>query len=556
MKAGFAIPREGVQWSARFWSLWEALRPYVVAVLSVVLITALRVALAPILGDRFVYIAYFAGIAATAWFGGWGASLFCTILSFLAADWFFIPPTYHLNLLEFHSVDWIGLLEFSVVGMVITAFSQTAKRGRRRAEASTRIAEEKGKALEAEIGQRKRAEEALVQSEKRLQLALESAHMVGWDWDLARDEITLSPNAKRVFGIRAPSVIKGVNSAFTWIHSEDLEGYRRQLLEALEKRKKYVTRFRIVRSDNGKVIWLEDHGGVVCEAEGKPVRVGGVVVDVTERKRAEEMTEFSTKELEQQVEERTARYVAINRELDSFNYSVSHDLRAPLRAIFSFTQLLSEEYGKDLDAQGREYLQFVIQGAARMNQTVEDLLALARLTQRELQLKHVDLSALAWTVVEEMRCREPAREVHFEILPTPAAYGDPRLMRVVLEHLFSNAWKFTAKRPGARIEFGAMLQEDECVYFVKDNGVGFDMESSKLLFGPFQRLHAAEEFPGTGIGLATVNRIITRHGGRIWAQGEKGKGAVFYFALPCEDAAPGQQLYQMPKFTKWIKGPE
>jgi signal transduction histidine kinase len=203
-----------------------------------------------------------------------------------------------------------------------------------------------------------------------------------------------------------------------------------------------------------------------------------------------------------------------------------------LRAIFSFTQLLDDEYGAKLDARGQEFLQFVIQGAARMNQTVEDLLALARLTQRELRHDNVDLSAVAWAIAEELKRAEPWREVKFEILPTPVARCDKRLMRIALENLLSNAWKFTTRKSGARIEFGSRRDGEECSYYVKDNGAGFSMENAKLLFGPFQRLHAVGEFPGTGIGLATVHRIITRHGGKIWAHGEKDKGATFYFALP------------------------
>jgi PAS domain S-box-containing protein len=512
-------------------AIFKALSPYLVAVLSITVLTVVRIWLSSALGERFVYVTYFAAIAATAWFGGWGPSLFCTIASFIVADWFFIPPPYTFNLLKFESVDWIGLLEFSAVGMVITAFSQAARKGKLRAEKSAQLAGERGKALEDEIVQRKLAEEALARSEKRLQLALESAHMVSWDWDLERHEITFSSNVAEVFGVCAPSMVKELNKAFPWIHPEDLEPYRKQLMRALESCEDYVTRFRVVRSD-GEMMWVEDHGGVVCGGDGKPVRISGVVLDITERKQAEEQVEDNKRELERRVEERTARYQAINRELEAFNYSVSHDLRAPLRAIFSFTQLLDDEYGAKLDARGQEYLQFVIQGAARMNQTVEDLLALARLTQRELRHDNVDLSAVAWAIAEELKRAEPWREVKFEILPTPVARCDRRLMRIALENLLSNAWKFTTRKSGARIEFGARSEGEECSYYVKDNGAGFSMENAKLLFGPFQRLHAAGEFPGTGIGLATVHRIITRHGGKIWAHGEKDKGATFSFALP------------------------
>jgi light-regulated signal transduction histidine kinase (bacteriophytochrome) len=237
-------------------------------------------------------------------------------------------------------------------------------------------------------------------------------------------------------------------------------------------------------------------------------------------------------ELEQHVDERTAQLAAANRELESFSYSVSHDLRAPLRAIDGFSQALLEDYGDSLDAQGQDYLQRIRGATQRMSELIDALLGLSRVTRAELQRESIDLSAMAEAVAAELRLRDPTRPVDFDIVPTLTATGDVRLLRVVMENLLGNAWKFTAKQAQARIEFGVQTEPDGApAFFVRDNGAGFDTTYVDKLFGAFQRLHRVSEFPGTGIGLATVQRIIHRHGGRVWAEGEVGQGATFYFTL-------------------------
>jgi two-component system, NtrC family, sensor kinase len=221
-----------------------------------------------------------------------------------------------------------------------------------------------------------------------------------------------------------------------------------------------------------------------------------------------------------------------NSELESFSHAVSHDLRAPLRAIDGFTRALLDEFGPTFDPRGREYLDRVLEGTRRMGELIEDLLALSRVGRAELHRARVDLSAMARAAFEEIRQQEPARAVTVAIQEGLAAEADARLMRIVFDNLLGNAWKFTAKVTAPRIEFVAEPRDGGLVYFVRDNGAGFDMAFAEQLFAPFQRLHREVEFPGTGIGLATVYRVLDRHGGRVWAESAVGRGATFFFTLP------------------------
>ncbi len=242
--------------------------------------------------------------------------------------------------------------------------------------------------------------------------------------------------------------------------------------------------------------------------------------DVTESKRTQEALARAKDAAE-----------GANRELESFSYSVAHDLRAPLRSIDGFSQALLEDYAEKLDADGKTYLSFVRESAQQMAQLIDDLLALSRVTRSELHRERVDLSALAQAAITRLRRSQPDRRVEVVIQEGLPGEGDPRLLTVVLDNLFGNAWKFTGRRDEARIEFGATSNDGHRVYFVRDNGAGFDMAFANKLFGVFQRLHAATDFEGTGVGLATVQRVVSRHGGRVWAEGEVDRGATFFFTL-------------------------
>jgi signal transduction histidine kinase len=236
-------------------------------------------------------------------------------------------------------------------------------------------------------------------------------------------------------------------------------------------------------------------------------------------------------QLEERVEERTRELAATNKEPEAFAYSVSHDLRAPLRGIDGFSQALLEDYSDRLDSTGRDYLDRVRRAAQRMSCLIDDMLALSRVTRSQIHRENLDLSAIARSIAEELRRAEPVRIVEFEIEEGLTATGDSQLLRAALENLIRNSWKYTSAHPLARIEFGKVRQNGKSPYFVRDDGAGFDPRYTDRLFGAFQRLHTASEFPGTGVGLATVQRIIHRHGGEIWAEGAVERGATFYFTL-------------------------
>jgi PAS domain S-box-containing protein len=256
--------------------------------------------------------------------------------------------------------------------------------------------------------------------------------------------------------------------------------------------------------------------------------VSAAIRDVTQRKAIEE----DVQKLNEDLKQRAAQLEAANKELESFSYSVSHDLRAPLRSIDGFSHALLEDYGDQLPPEARKYLERVRAAAQRMAVLIDDLLNLSRVTRSPVQPKFINLSVMAEEVLQTLKAGQPERQAGFSIEPDLMVEGDPHLMHIALENLLGNAWKFTSKQALTSIEFGQMNHKTrERTFFVRDNGAGFDMAYVNKLFGVFQRLHAVSEYPGTGIGLATVQRIIKIHGGRIWAESVEGKGATFYFTL-------------------------
>ena len=282
----------------------------------------------------------------------------------------------------------------------------------------------------------------------------------------------------------------------------------------------------------GRRIWVRSLGEAVRDEAGNIIRIQGAFQDITELRQQELEILRLNGELEQRVQLRTAQLAEANEELEAFAYSVSHDLRSPLNTIHGFSQLLLKIDAEHISEKGKHYLNRIVVGVEQMGQLIEGLLTLAHLSREEIKSEIVDLSAMARAVLHEYQEKEPSRQAAVQIQDGLIAQGDPRLLAAVLQNLLANAWKFSAKKPAAQIVVGSTPSADgETIFFVKDNGAGFDMAFAHKLFGTFERLHSPGDFVGTGIGLATVKRVIDRHGGRVWAESKPGQGATFFFTL-------------------------
>jgi PAS domain S-box-containing protein len=372
----------------------------------------------------------------------------------------------------------------------------------------------------------KAADAAIKAAEERLRLLLESVRDYAIIMLSPTGAVTTwNPGAERIKGYAAGEIVGQHFSRF--YPPEEIEGGKpeRELAIASE-RGRYEEEGWRVRKDGSKFLANTVLTAVRDEA-GTLRGFAKVTRDITDRKRAED----EIRSLNAALQRHTAQLESANKELEAFCYSVSHDLRAPLRGIDGFSQALLEDYGSKLDEEGRDSLHRVRNGTQRMGQLIDDLLNLSRVTRAEIRREPVDLSAIARGVAEELKAADPRRQVTFDIAEGITAVADPNLLRVVLTNLIGNAWKFTGQQAEARVEFGCSGSNGDRVYFVRDNGVGFDMAYANKLFGAFQRLHAQGDFPGTGVGLATVQRIIHRHGGQVRATAELGLGAAFSFTL-------------------------
>jgi len=290
----------------------------------------------------------------------------------------------------------------------------------------------------------------------------------------------------------------------------------------------WVIEKRYVRK-NGEVIWVLVNGRMVRDSYGRPYRTVAVIQDITERKRAEE----EVRKLNEVVSQKAIDLELANKELDSFASTVAHDLKNELIVISAFTGRLIKRHMENLDAKGQEYMRIINSSVENLTALVEDLLELSRLSKAKMQVERIDLSELALSILRKFKEKDPERQVTVIVSQKVEARGDRRLLTVVLDNFLSNAWKFTRNAEQARIEFGAHGESGTLVYFIRDNGCGFTVPPDpEQVFLPFTRFHKVEEYPGTGVGLATVKRIISRHGGKIWVESVVGGGTVFYFTLP------------------------
>jgi PAS domain S-box-containing protein len=390
-----------------------------------------------------------------------------------------------------------------------------------------------------DVTARRKAEQELLRTQQRLRFSLESAQIGEWDLDLTTGEVQCSPEHDRCFGLDPPVPAWTFLRFLSLLHPDDRARIELSFHGAIDQKKDSHFETRVIWPD-GTVHWIEVYSAIYEIVDGKPTRMSGITQEITGRKQAEIQSATYAETLEKQVRERTAELTRANADLESFSYSVSHDLRAPLRSIDGFSRLLEEELGPHLNDKVRDRISRIRNATRRMGELIDALLDLSRVSRAALTPERVALSTLAVHIANELQRAAPHRDASFRIEPDLYATGDRRLLRAALSNLLDNAWKFTSRAARPEIGFGALCERGRKVFFVRDNGAGFDMRYADKLFGPFQRLHARNEFEGTGIGLATVRRIILRHGGEIWAEGAVGHGATFYFTLEPRDGDAGQ----------------
>ena len=383
--------------------------------------------------------------------------------------------------------------------------------------------------LERERGDRQRVDDSLFREKQQFRLMFNAVPAMIWYKDTKNRFLLVNEAAAAWMGHTVDEV-EGKPCAE--IFPDRAYDYYRDDLEIIRTRKPKLGVIEEYDGEDGDKRWIRTDKLPEYDAMGRVVRILVFAQDISEARSAEGEVRRLNEQLEQRVADRTAELAAANAELESFAYSVSHDLRAPLRGIDGFSQLLIDECGEQLDESGREYIDRVRSASQRMGALIDDLLKLTRVSRSELSRETVDLTALARVVVSELEHANPDTRTEIVVGDTPLAKGDPILLMNVLQNLLGNAYKFSQRSEEPRIEFGSFDGDDGTpTYFVRDNGVGFDMVYANKLFGAFQRLHGAAEFEGSGIGLATVQLILRRHGGQVWAEGEPNKGATFYFTL-------------------------
>ena len=476
--------------------------------------------------DETVFAVFMFAIAATTWFSGTGPAIVAMVLAALSFSFFFTPPLYRL---DFTRTD----LAYCAAFLLFASIAIASDTMRRRAEAAVRQSRDE---LELKVLERtaelKANEEILRERANLLDLTHDTIFVRRMD-----NVITYwNRGAKELYGWSGHEALgRPSHELLQTEFSEPLEQINAKLLEANRWEGELVHATR-----DGRRLVVSSRWSLHREEHGDPFAILETNTDITERKRAEEALRQSRDELEVKVKERTAQLSkaneelqSVNKELEAFAYSVSHDLRAPVRHIAGFGELLQKHSRDGLDEMSRRHLGLILDSAKRMGTLVDDLLAFSRIGRTETQKTTVKLAPLVKAVMADSAPDAQGRKVDWRIGELPICHGDPAMLRLVIGNLISNALKFTRTREQALIEIGSSNHRpEEVVFFVKDNGVGFDMKYKDKLFGVFQRLHSQEAFEGTGIGLATVQRIVHRHGGRVWAEGAIDHCATFYVALP------------------------
>jgi PAS domain S-box-containing protein len=624
-----------------------AWQPYVVAIVLIAAAAALRLWPLQALGVRLAWLTFYPAVVIATLYGGFSAGLLGTSLSCLTL--LYLWPVFGDKPFIRDPADWLGMVVFSATCVMISSIGEAMRHARARAEQAKKQLETTNTKLQEEITERKRAAEALKDSEQRLALALDSGLMGAWDLDLIHDTAVRSLKHDQIFGYDSLLPQWGAEIFMKHIVPEDREHVQGKFQEAFASGYLHFE-CRIMRPDKS-LRWIAAQGRTYRDEEGTPVRMMGVVSDITERKRAEELLresevryhtlfdsidegyciiEMIFDEQEKPVDYRflvinpsferqtglrdalgkrmrelapnheehwfeiygsiamtgeparfenraeqlhrwfdvyafrfaepEKRQVAIlfnditerkraaealqhsntqleaaNKELEAFSYSVSHDLRAPLRHIDGFADLLSKKALKDLDSTSQHYLSTISKSAKFMGALIDNLLVFSRMSRSDIKRSILNPYPVIQEVIQNLTDETSSREIRWTIHPLPMVSADPMMLRLIFQNLLGNAVKYTRPRPRAEVEVGCKEQSQQYQFFVRDNGVGFDMKYANKLFGVFQRLHRADEFEGTGIGLANVQRIVRRHGGQTWAESTPGQGATFYFSLPAED---------------------
>jgi PAS domain S-box-containing protein len=375
-------------------------------------------------------------------------------------------------------------------------------------------------------------EQRLTASEERLRVALAAAEMGTWRYYPERHESIVDENLRRIYGLSPGSGTASEAEMLERIFPEDRAPVRAELSRALQSPEaQFAFEYRVLSLDGG-LRWVRDRGRVVRRPDGAVDYVTGALVDLTERKVAEQEIQRLNSDLEHRVAERTAELEQANSELEAFTYSVSHDLRGPLRHISGYSEIVREDTGSQLSEDAKTSLGRIGHAANRLTKLVDSLLNLSRVGRKALALQQTRLDDIATLALREIEAETKNRRVEWQRQPLPVVNADPSLLHIVFVNLLSNALKYTRPRDVAVIALGTEVREGQTVVFVRDNGVGFDPRLKAKLFGVFERLHSAAEFEGTGVGLATVERILRKHGGRIWADAQVDQGATFYFTLP------------------------
>jgi len=474
----------------RFWRLAP---PWLLGSIAVALLTYVCLDL-PI-DPTTIALLYLIVIALVSLTGAIVPSILVAIISSICFNYFFTPPRFHLTLS--HPLDLASLVVFLGTAFVVSSL----------------------------MAARKRANAVLREQASLLHLT----HDTIFVRDMQNVITYWNRGAEQRYGWTSEEAVgKVTHQLAQTIFPAPLDEIDAELLRTGHWEGELIHTTR-----DGTRIVVASRWALQRDPAGNPVAILETNNDITERKRAEEELHKLNDALEQRVLERTTELESINRELEAFTYSVSHDLRAPLRHMVGYTELLQKNSASVLDAKSRQYTMTILESTKRMGTLIDDLLAFSRVGRAEMQKSMVGLDQLTKEALSEVRPETAGRNIAWTIGPLPAVYGDRAMLRLALVNLIANAVKFTRTRPQAQIEIGCAAGKAEgTVVFVRDNGVGFDMKYVNKLFGVFQRLHRTEEFEGTGIGLASVQRIVHRHGGAVWAEGQVDRGATFSFSVP------------------------